>query len=319
MKKILISRPVPQECLEQYEGKFEFTVPQEPMTYDEVQEVIADYDAYFIINNKGDKNILDKAAKLKVIANLGVGYDNIDWKYATQKGIAVVNTPTQVTDATAEHTVALIASAMRGIARFDKEVRKGIWDSPIFSDRNTELNGRTLGIIGFGRIGKAVCRKAQGLGMKVIYYDKFRAPVQVEEEYNTAYTSFEDVLRSSDCISVHMPYLPENHHLFDKSAFEMMRPGAYFVNAARGPVVDEEALAEALEKGAIKGAGLDVFEFEPKIHPKLLELDNVTLTPHIASCTMGTRINMCLEALSGITKVLEGETPYNVVNPEVLA
>lgn len=319
MKKILISRPVPQECLEQYEEKFEFTVPQEPMTYDEVQEVIADYDAYFIINNKGDKNILDKAAKLKVIANLGVGYDNIDWKYATQKGIAVVNTPTQVTDATAEHTVALIASAMRGIARFDKEVRKGIWDSPIFSDKNTELNGRTLGIIGFGRIGKAVCRKAQGLGMKVIYYDKFRAPVQVEEEYNTAYTSFEDVLRSSDCISVHMPYLPENHHLFDKSAFEMMRPGAYFVNAARGPVVDEEALAEALEKGAIKGAGLDVFEFEPKIHPKLLELDNVTLTPHIASCTMGTRINMCLEALSGITKVLEGETPYNVVNPEVLA
>lgn len=318
MKKILITQPVPVECLELYEGRYEFTVPEKPYTYDEVLEQIADYDAYFIINNKGDKQVIDSGIKLKAVANLGVGYDNIDWKYATEKGIAVVNTPIQVTDATAEMATTLIASTMRGVARYDKEVRRGIWNSPVFSDLNSELTRRTLGILGFGRIGKAVCKKAQGLGMKVIYYDKLRASKEVEEAYGVTYMKWDEVLKVSDCVSLHMPYIPENYHLFNADTFAKMKTGAYLVNAARGPIVDEEALADALESSKLRGAGLDVFEFEPKVNPRLLKLDNVTLTPHVASCTLKTRIGMCEEALSGLIKVLDGKIPDNVVNPEVL-
>ncbi len=193
-----------------------------------------------------------------------------------------------------------------------------MWNSPNFSDIDCEVYGRTLGIMGFGRIGKMVCKKAQGLGMKVIYFDKYRASQEVEKEYNVTYMSFDDVVKNSDCITLHMPYIPENHHIFNAEVFRAMKDSAYLINAARGPIVDEKALAKALKDGTIKGAGLDVFEDEPNVEPELLELDNVTLTPHIASCTLKARMGMCREALGGIIGVLEGKKPYNVVNPEVL-
>ena len=164
MKKILFSAPIPVEAVEEYKKDFELTVPEKKLTYEEVMKIIADYDAYMTLAAKGDKNLLDAAKNLKAIANFGVGYDNIDWKYATEKGIAVVNTPTQVTDATAEHTVALIVDTMRGIARFDREVRKGIWDAPLFPDRNLAISGSVLGVVGFGRIGKLVTKKSSRLG-----------------------------------------------------------------------------------------------------------------------------------------------------------
>ncbi len=321
MKKILISEWVPEECLAPYKGKYEFTLPSKEkraFTYDEAYKMIPAYDAYFILDNDGDRKIIDQAKNLKVIANFGVGYNNIDWKYATEVGLPVVNTPTTVTEATAEHAVALIVASMRGIARYDREVRQGIWKSPNFSDIDCEIYGRTLGIMGFGRIGKRVCRKAQGLGMNVIYYDKFRASEEVEKEFNVAYMSFDEVVKNSDCITLHMPYIPENHHIINAGTFKQMKSSAYLVNAARGAVVDEKALAQALRTGEIKGAGLDVFEDEPNVSPELLTLDNVTLTPHIASCTLKARMGMCAEALSGITGVLEGQKPYNVVNPEAL-
>lgn len=321
MKKILISEWVPKECLEPYKNQYEFMLPTKEkgaFSYEEVYEMIEEYDAYFILDNDGDRKIIDKAKNLKAIANFGVGYNNIDWEYATQVGLPVVNTPTTVTEATAEHAVALIVSSMRGIARYDREVRQGIWKSPNFSDIDCEIYGRTLGIMGFGRIGKMVCRKAQGLGMNVIYYDKFRAPADLEKEYDVIYKSFDEVVADSDCITLHMPYIPENHHIINTDVFKRMKKGAYLVNAARGPVVDEKALAEALRGGEIKGAGLDVFEDEPNVLPELLALDNVTLTPHIASCTLKARMGMCAEALSGITSVLEEKVPYNVINPEVL-
>lgn len=321
MQKILISQWVPEDWLSLYEGVYEITTPTKEkriFSYDEVYDMIEAYDAYFIMGNIGDKKLIDHAKNLKVMANFGVGYNNIDWKYATEVGLPVVNTPTTVTEATAEHAVALIMSTMRGIARYDREVRKGIWDSPNFSDRNCEVFGRTLGILGFGRIGKMVCKKAQGLGMDVIYYDPFRASEEIEKEYNVTYGSFEEVVKNSDCLTLHMPYVPENHHIVNEGTFRLMKKSAYFVNAARGPVVDEKALAAALQSGEIKGAGLDVFEDEPHVSEELLELDNVTLTPHIASCTLKTRKNMCAEALAGIAGVLEGQKPYNVVNPEVL-
>ena len=207
---------------------------------------------------------------------------------------------------------------MRGIARYDREVRRGEWNSPNFADIDCEVYGRTLGIMGFGRIGKMVCRKAQGLGMRVIYYDKFRASQEVEKEYDVTYMEFDEVVKNSDCITLHMPYIPENHHIINQEVFQKMKDSAYLVNAARGAVVDEKALAEALASKVIKGAGLDVYEDEPNVSPELLKLDNVTLTPHIASCTLKARMGMCEEALKGITDVLNGEKPYNVVNPEVL-
>ena len=321
MKKILISEWVPEVCLKPYEGKFEFTVPsreKHAFTYEEVYERIDQYDGYFILDNDGDRRLIDKAKNLKVIANFGVGYNNIDWQYATEVGLPVVNTPTTVTEATAEHAVALIISTMRGIARYDREVRRGEWNSPNFADIDCEVYGRTLGIMGFGRIGKMVCRKAQGLGMRVVYYDKFRASQEVEKEYDVTYMEFDEVVKNSDCITLHMPYIPENHHIINQEVFQKMKGSAYLVNAARGAVVDEKALAEALASKVIKGAGLDVYEDEPNVSPELLKLDNVTLTPHIASCTLKARMGMCEEALKGITDVLNGEKPYNVVNPEVL-
>ncbi len=321
MKKIIISEWVPEKCLEPYRGEFEFTLPDEKkhaFTYEELLAQIPVYDGCLILDNDGDRRLIDAAKNLKVIANFGVGYDNIDWKYATEKGLPVVNTPTQVTEATAEHTATLIVSVMRGIARYDREVRAGVWKSPNFDDCNTQVEGATLGILGFGRIGKRVCRKAQGFGMNVIYYDKFRAVAEVEAEYGVTYMEFDGVLRQADCISLHMPYIPENHHLFNEEAFRKMKKDAYFVNCARGKIVDEQALAQALKDGVIKGAGLDVFEEEPKVHPELLKLDNVTLTPHIASLTMKARVGMCSEALAGIAGVLKGEKPANVVNKEVL-
>ena len=321
MQKILISEWVPAQCLVPYEGKFSFTLPsaeKHAFSYEELLEQIPDYDGCLILDNDGDRRLLDAGKKLKVIANFGVGYDNIGWNYATQIGLPVVNTPTQVTEATAEHTATLIVSAMRGIARYDREVRAGIWKSPNFSDCDTQVEGATLGILGFGRIGKRVCRKMQGFGMNVVYYDKFRASREVEKEFGVTYMDFDQVLQIADCVTLHMPYIPENHHLFSAETFRKMKPNAYFVNCARGKIVDEAALAAALRDKVIKGAALDVFEDEPNVNPELLKLDNVTLTPHIASLTMKARLGMCGEALAGITGVLQGEKPYNVVNPQTL-
>lgn len=320
-QKILVSRKVPGECLTPYEDEFIFTMPESSdvdFSYTDILGMIPEYDAYFEIDTVADKPVFDAAKKLRVIANFGVGYDKIDWKYATELGISVLNTPTQVTEATAELSVALMMAVMRGIPCYDKEVRRGIWDSPLFSDRNTQISGSTLGIIGFGRIGRFVCRKATGLGMNVVYYDQYRASGEVEAEYNAAYMTFDEVLENSDCISLHTPYLPENHHIFNAAAFAKMKPSAYFINAARGKLVDEPALCDALQKGVIKGAGLDVFEEEPAVYPGLLTLDNVVLTPHVASLTMRSRIAMCNEALQGIVAVLRGEIPHNVVNSTVL-
>ena len=321
MDKILISEWVPAQCLAPYQDEFLFTLPDEDkhaFTYEELLDQIPDYDGCLILDNAGDRRLLEAGKKLKVIANFGVGYDNIDWKYATEIGLPVVNTPTQVTEATAEHTATLIVSAMRGIARYDREVRAGIWKSPNFSDCDTQIEGATLGILGFGRIGKRVCRKMQGFGMNVVYYDKFRASEEVEREFDVTYLDFDEVLRTADCVTLHMPYIPENHHLFSAETFRKMKPTAYFVNCARGKIVDEQALAQALREKVLKGAALDVFEDEPHVNPELLKLDNVTLTPHVASLTMKARLGMCQEALEGITNVLKGEKPYTVVNPQVL-
>ena len=319
-KTILSSYPAPEEGFAPFREEFDITVPEKPMTHDELLKVVGEYDGLYEIVIKIDKEFIDACAagKCKVIANNGVGYDNVDVAYATEKGIAIVNTPMQVTEATAEHAATLIFSVMRNIARFDKEVRNHIWDSPFFPDNPVQVEGSTLGIIGFGRIGKRVARKAQGMGMKVVYYDAFRASEETEKEFDVTFLPFEEVVKTADCISLHVPYTPENHHLFNAETFKQMKKESFLINCSRGPVVDEAALIEALKTGEIKGAGLDVYENEPHPMEELLSLDNVTLTPHCASGTWKTRINMMKEAIEGVTGVLRGEVPYNVVNKEVL-
>lgn len=323
MKKILITGWVPDSCLAPYQGEFAFTLPKkgEPvLNQDQIGEIIGEHDAFFIVDddNTARKELLDKGKQLEAVANLGVGYNNIDWKYATEIGLPVVNTPTAVTESTAEMAVALILSAMRGVARFDREIRKGVWLSPIFPEREDDVFGKTLGVVGFGRIGKRVCRKAQGLGMKVVYHDPFRSPADVEKEFGVTYLAFDELLKTSDCVTLHLPYTPEVHHMFNADAFAKMKNSAYFINAARGQIMDEKALAAALRSGKLKGAGLDVFEDEPTVSKELLALDNVCFTPHAGSGTMGARVGMCVEALRGIAGVLRGEKPSNVVNPQVL-
>lgn len=319
---ILISKNVPLECLTAFEKDIAFTLPQDVggmLGYKEIIAQISEFDGLLAIDVNVDKTLLDAAKKLKVVANYGVGYDKIDWEYATKLGIPVLNTPNQVTESTAELAVALMMAVMRSIPRYDKEVRRKEWNSPLFSDVNTMISGSVLGIVGFGRIGRSVCRKAKGLGMEVLYFDQCRAPEEVEKQYGVTYKPFEEVLALSDCISLHAPYFPENHHMFNAETFAKMKPSAYFINAARGKLVDEPALCEALKSGVIKGAGLDVFEQEPTVYEGLLSLDNVVLTPHIASLTMRARVAMCQEALDGMLAVLRGEIPHNVVNPAVFS
>ena len=317
--KILSSYPAPEEGFAPFRDEFDITVPEKPLTHDDLVKMVGEYDGLYEIVIKIDKEIIDACAagKCKVIANNGVGYDNVDVAYATEKGIAIVNTPTQVTEATAEHSATLIFAVMRNVARFDKEVRRHVWDSPFFPTRSVQVEGSTLGVIGFGRIGKRVAVKAQGMGMNVIYYDAFRAPEEVEKEFGVTYMPFDEVIKTADCITIHVPYTPENHHLFNAEIFKKMKKDSFLVNCSRGPVVDEAALAEALKNEEIKGAGLDVFEHEPHPQEELLSLDNVTLTAHCASGTWKTRINMMKEAIEGLCGVLRGEVPYNVVNKEV--
>ena len=321
-QKILLSKRVPEQCLAPYEDRFEFTLPPDDttFTYERILELLPQYDGYLDIDRDADKRVIDVAVEngVKAIANYGVGYDRIDWKYATERGLPILNTPTSVTEATAELGATLIFSVMRGIARYASQVRRKEWISPLFSDLNTMIAGSTLGIVGFGRIGKRVCRKAQGMGMKVVYYDQYRATPEVEQEFDVTYLPFDELLAVSDCVSLHAPYFPENHHMFNAETFKKMKPTAYFVNTARGKLVDEEALCRALESGQIKGAAMDVFETEPNnVYPGLLKLDNVIMTPHIGSLTMRSRIAMCDEALAGLTTVMEGGVPHNVVNPSV--
>ena len=320
MKKILLSRGIPGLCLEPFKGKVDITMPKEGelMPDEEVMRLIPGYDAYFCINKRVTKEVIDAGVKLKAVANFGVGYDNIDWKYATEKNVFVVNTPQAVLQPTAEFTVALIMSIARGVLQYDRALHsEGRCSSELFFNRDMLLFGKTLGILGFGRIGRAVGQKCQGLGMNVVYYDPFRLPEDKEKELGVTYMPMEDVIKSADVLSLHMPYTPENRHLINCKTFEMMKPTSYFVNAARGPIVNEADLAKALKEKVIRGAAVDVYEKEPEVNPELFNLENIIITPHVASCVFESRVNMAQEALNGLTGILEGGRPYNVVNPQL--
>jgi glyoxylate reductase len=323
VKKLLITRAIPEEVLANFRDKVEITSQPEGATLsqEEAIKLLGDYDALMTLGFRANSAVIDAGTKLKVIGNLGVGYDNIDWEYCTKKKVAVVNTPHEVMHPTAELALSIILALTRQIVYFDKRLRQTLNTSSLtssFARGSTAMYGRTLGIIGFGRIGKALAFKAKGLGMKIIYNDVIRATPEQEAEAGAKFMEFDEVLKTADVITIHCPFLPQNFHLISDREFGLMKPTAYFVNAARGPITDEAALIRALKEKKIAGAGLDVFEKEPLVSPELAKFDNVVIVPHIGTLAYDVRLAMATEALTGIVGVLNGEVPYNVVNPEVL-
>lgn len=272
-----------------------------------------------LLTEQIDGEVMDAAGKqLKIIANHAVGFDNIDVPAATERGIMVTNTPGVLTDATSDHAWALLFTTARRVVESDKFTRAGKykgWGPMMYL--GGDITRRTLGVVGAGRIGNAVAEKSSGFKMQILYCDEFRNE-NLENEYGAKKVSFEELLSEADFVSVHVPLLDSTHHLFNDAVFKQMKKTAYLINTSRGPVVDEAALVRALQNGEIAGAGIDVYEEEPKIHPGLLSLDNAVLTPHTASATIETRTKMATMAAQNLVDGLKGKRPANLLNPEVL-
>jgi glyoxylate reductase len=261
-----------------------------------------------------DRDVMDAAPRLKIIANCAVGYDNIDIDHAKKKGILVTNTPGVLTETTADLTWALILAVARKIPQADRFTKSGAfagWKLDLFLGQ--EVTGKRLGIIGLGRIGKAVAERAKGFRMDVVYYDHRRLSAQEEKTIGASYQLLDELLRTSDIVSVHASMTEGAHHLLSKDKLELMKREAILINAARGPIVDERALVDALDSGKIWGAGLDVYEREPALEERLLKLDNVVLLPHVGSATYETRLKMAMMAAINLVAVLKGEQPPNPV------
>jgi glyoxylate reductase len=267
------------------------------------------------ITDRIDTEVLDVAPALKVIANYGVGFEHIDVDGATRRGIVVTNTPGVLTEATADLAFALILATARRVVEGDRRIRQGkfqYWAPLLFLGQ--DVNGTTLGIIGMGRIGTAVARRAKGFGMKLIYHSRTRLSSAEEKELGASWQPLEQLLREADFVTLHVPLTPSTRHLIGSRELELMKSSAYLINTARGPVVDEAALVTALRQGQIRGAGLDVYEQEPELCPGLADLENVVLLPHLGSATVNTRTRMALMAAENLLAGLRGDPPPNCLN-----
>jgi glyoxylate reductase len=320
--KVLLTGRIPNDVMAVLEKAcaVEANREDQPMERARVFGLIQDKDGLLsMITDSVDGELMDRAPRLRMIANMAVGYNNIDVKAATARGIPVSNTPGVLTDATAELALALILAAARRIADMDRLTRRGEfrWWAPMLF-LGTEVTGKTLGIIGLGRIGKAVARRARGFDMRVIYHNRERMGSDEERELQAEYADMKRLLRESDFVSLHVPLTEETKYLVGAKELALMKPTAFLINTSRGPVVDEKALVKVLRERKIGGAGLDVYENEPALAPGLTELDNVTLLPHIGSGTLETRTRMASLAVENLLAGLRGDAPPNILNPEVL-
>src|SRR5215218_664880 len=270
-----------------------------------------------LLGDRVDEELLEAAGpQLRCVANVAVGYDNVDVEAAAKRGVVVTNTPGVLDDAT-DLTMALILAATRRIVEGDRLVRSGRdWNWGMGFMLGSSLQGRTLGIVGLGGIGKWVAQRARAFGMQVAYHQRNPAPPEVEAALGAERLPLERLLAEADVVSLHCPLTPETHHLIGAPQLEAMKPSAVLVNAARGPIVDETALATALAEGKIAAAGLDVYEREPEVEPRLLELDNVVLTPHLGSATVETRTAMAELAARNAISVLSGQGPLTPVTSQ---
>ncbi len=320
--KLLITRAIPDEAKKLLTPHFEIdqydkhTAIPRPL----LLKKIKDKDGLLcILTEKVNQELLDAAPKLKAVATYSVGFDHVDVKACSARGVAVVNTPGVLTETTADFTWALLMAAARRVVEGDKFMRAGkyeAWDPMMIL--GVDVFGKTLGVVGFGRIGQAVARRAAGFGMRVLYYDTQRLFPEVEKQFGASFRDFNDLLRESDFVSLHTVLDSTTHHLIDDRAFGFMKRSAILINAARGPIVDEKALVKALKSGRIRGAGLDVYEFEPKMVPGLSKLPNLVLAPHLASASLETRTKMGTMAAQGLVDALvHKKKPQHPVNPEV--
>jgi glyoxylate reductase len=315
-EKVLVTREIPDAGLRLLED-FEVTVLSEsPPERGELLEAARGAVGILpTVTEKMDAEVMDAAGDgLKVIANMAVGYDNIDVEAATERGVVVTNTPEVLNETTADTAFMLLLAAARRLGEAERLLRSGGWDA--WGPKQLtgpDVWGKRLGVVGFGRIGQALARRTRGFDMDLVYHDQYRNE-GAERELGARYLELDELLRTSDFVSIHTPLTPETTHLIGADELERMKPEAVLVNTSRGPVVDESALADALVEERIFAAGLDVYEEEPEVHPKLLELENVVLAPHIGSASIETRDKMAALAAENLAAVLRGEEPKTPVN-----
>lgn len=315
---IFVTYPLAKSAIQKLRTYFEVDMNAEPRTLTQ-EELIHKCQhkegVLCLLTDVINKTVIEACPSLKVISNYAVGYNNIDINMANNRKIPVYYTPGVLTDATADLTLALILATTRRIVEADAFLRAGKftgWSPDLLL--GFEITGKTLGIVGMGRIGLAVAKRAKAFNMSVIYTARHDKALG---EYE--YVSLDTLLEKADIVSLHLPYTPENHHLINAQRLARMKKTAFLINTARGPIVDEAALVHALKKGDIAGAGLDVFEEEPKVHPDLLKLSQVVLLPHIGSATEDTRTNMALMAAENLIQFFFGQKTDNLVNPQALA
>ncbi|MGH2857426.1 MAG: 2-hydroxyacid dehydrogenase [Solirubrobacteraceae bacterium] len=324
MPRIAIMRRIPEPAVEllREAGDVWVSPHDRPLSTAELHDAARGADAVItLLHDRVDGVFLDAAGpQLRCVSNVAVGYDNVDVAAATERGVAVTNTPGVLTDATADLAMALILAVTRRLGEGERLLREARpWSWHMFFMLGGSLQGKTLGIVGMGQIGRATAQRARAFGMEIVYAGRRRLPEADEARLGAArHLQLDELLSVADVVSLHCPLTPETRHLFDAERLARMRPHAYLVNTARGPIVDEPALARALRDGVIAGAALDVFEHEPAVDPGLLELDQVVLTPHLGSATIETRTAMAVLAARNALAILRGEAPPTPVNPEAV-
>jgi glyoxylate reductase len=321
--KIFITRYLPERGLNIIKKYFDAEVWPEyaPPPKKVIIEKVKDIDALTpLLSDRIDAEVFNAAPKLKIVSQLAVGFDNIDLAEATKRGIYVTNTPEVLTDTTADFAWTLLMAVARRVVEADKYVRSGqwkvAWHPAMLAGR--DVYGATIGIVGAGRIGYAVAKRARGFDMKILFYDVVPRP-EIEKDLGAKKVDMNTLLKESDFVSIHVPLMKETHHLINAEKLKLMKNTAYLINNSRGPVVDEKALYEALKKGQIAGAGLDVFEQEPTpLDNPLLKLENVVVAPHISSASLETRSRMSEMVAENLVSFFQGKSPPNLVNPDVV-
>ena len=318
--RILVTREVFQETLDYLAQHFEVDSNQSdtPLTPAQLSERLADKDgAMTVLTDRIDEALLARCPKLEAVCNIAVGYNNFDLKACTAHGVLATNTPGVLDAATADFTWTLILATARRLTEAEAWLRAGEWKGwKLKQFLGMDVQGATLGVVGMGRIGQAVARRALGFDMTVLYYNRKRLTPELERACHAQYASLDELLARADIVTLHTPYSPETHHLIGAAQLAKMKPSAMLIHAARGGVVDDAALIEALATGKIAAAGLDVYENEPRFNPAFLKLKNVVLAPHIASATTNTRRNMAMLAARNLVAALTTGNPPNLLNPK---
>ncbi len=318
--KVLVTQRISQEALDALAARFDVESNQKdaPVSPAQLLRKLKDKDAAItLITDVISEKILAGVPRLRIVSNVAVGYNNFDVAAATRRGVMLTNTPGAMDDTTADFAWSLILATARRLTEADRLVRSGKWTRWRFMDfLGRDIHGKTLGICGFGRIGRGVARRAAGFGMRVLYTGPRRAPENIERELNATFADKATLLRESDVVSLHLPLFADTRHYIGAAELTLMKRTAILVNTARGPVVDEKALVKALKTGVITAAGLDVYENEPALAPGLRMLPNTVLAPHMASASVETRLRMCNMAVANCVAGLTGQRPPNLLNPE---